>query len=495
MSERSFAKVFFSRKNQNSVGRVASQGRKERKVFMKKVLLIVALLLVVSPVMAGVTITAYNEGTYSTPDGNRAAHVRIGYAGDVNVRAFALDVFVDSGCNFWNIRDFNVGENNATNLGYGIFPGRFRAFISATAPNWGDSNYSPLTQWQDPGTTNTGYGFGEIITEQGYLGSLDANMPAKSGTLYRIDVNAYAFNGTAHVTIAPDTMRGGVVSKDTNATITATYVPVDICFPAPCFTPTNEVGQTQAAALAVWGPSPGQGFTNIVGVGVVNCAQLGKVITNDQNCISLSTQLNYTYGINSTVPNVVSPAKLLGDANTAIIAAQLTVGTITYTCSATVAKNYVISSTPTAGTSYCGSVAMVVSTGTCDCFPSSDPAYSDWVAFGKPSCWCNLRQCHGDADGGYQGSTKTGLYYVGTNDLSVLLGAWQVMEPTKGPGIASITVNGIPGICADFAHDAQGSTKTGIYRVGTNDLSRLLTYWQVLEPTKGLGTPANCPHN
>ena len=64
MSGRSYAKVFFSRRNQNTVGRVAPQGRKERKVFMKKVLLIVAMLLVVSPVMATVTITAVNEGTF-----------------------------------------------------------------------------------------------------------------------------------------------------------------------------------------------------------------------------------------------------------------------------------------------------------------------------------------------------------------------------------------------------------------------------------------------
>jgi hypothetical protein len=56
---------------------------------------------------------------------------------------------------------------------------------------------------------------------------------------------------------------------------------------------------------------------------------------------------------------------LLADANTTIIGAGLTVGTITYTCSDTIAAGRVISSTPTSGTSYCGAVAMVVSTGTC----------------------------------------------------------------------------------------------------------------------------------
>jgi hypothetical protein len=130
-----------------------------------------------------------------------------------------------------------------------------------------------------------------------------------------------------------------------------------------------------------------------------------------------------------------------------------------------------------------------------DCYPVCDPNYLAWVAMGKPSCWCgNGRQCHGDADGLYQGSpTKGGIYYVGTNDLNVLMAAWQVKEPPWGPGIASVQWNGIGGICADFFHDAQGSaTKGGLMRVSTNDLNILLANWMVREPPFGLGVPADC---
>jgi hypothetical protein len=467
---------------------------------MKKALLIVAMLLVVSPVMASVTITAVNEGTYLTTglpgDANRSAHIRIGYTTTgIAIRAFALDVNVDSGCTFGNIRDFNVGENNSVKQGYGIFPGRFRQYVSPTNYNWSDSNYNPTPYYNDPGALGTGIGFGEIIAEMGYLGApnivggIDTNAPPASGTLFRVDVNAYAYSGTATVTITPDTMRGGVVDVCTNAATTNMPVTLGIYFPPGCVTPLPEVGNAKATAETAW---TGQGFT-LCGTGVVNCAKVGLIISQDSGCYTLPYCIQYTYGINSTVPNVVNQLEATATAN--ITAAGLTLGVRTTTCSNTIAAGYVISTNPVAGTSYCGAVAYVVSTGPCDCFPSSDPAYSDWVSFGKPACWCNLRQCHGDADGLAQGTAKAGFYYVGTNDLAVLLAAWQVLEPPKGPGIATITVNGIPGICADFAHDAQGTAKAGIYRVGTNDLSRMLTYWQVLESPKGTGTPADCPHN
>jgi len=125
------------------------------------------------------------------------------------------------------------------------------------------------------------------------------------------------------------------------------------------------------------------------------------------------------------------------------------------------------------------------------CIPPTHPDYAAWDMVGQPQCWCNPRQCHGDAEGEGalpQGSPKSGYYYVGTNDLNILSAAWLVLEPTKGPGIASVT----NGICADFNRDLQGSPKSGYYYVGTNDLNVLTAYWLVLEPTKGLGVPADC---
>ncbi|MHC4675321.1 MAG: hypothetical protein ACYTBZ_22780, partial [Planctomycetota bacterium] len=56
-------------------------------------------------------------------------------------------------------------------------------------------------------------------------------------------------------------------------------------------------------------------------------------------------------------------------------------------------------------------VTFVTGPFTCglDCFPCDHPDYAEWVAAGKPDCWCHPRQCHGDADGLAEGK---GLFWV-----------------------------------------------------------------------------------
>jgi hypothetical protein len=96
------------------------------------------------------------------------------------------------------------------------------------------------------------------------------------------------------------------------------------------------------------------------------------------------------------------------------------------------------------------------------------PQTDEWIAVGKPDCWCasiNPRQCHGDADGASQGKNK---YWVSTNDLDILISAWN--KPLE-----SLTGNQI---CADFDHLSQGKNK---YRVSTNDLDILITNWQLAD--------------
>jgi len=134
----------------------------------------------------------------------------------------------------------------------------------------------------------------------------------------------------------------------------------------------------------------------------------------------------------------------------------------------------------TVSTDDCANIAGSTPT---ECVAATAPFYAEWVAFGKPNCWCYQRNCRGDADGLSQ-SSKKGSWWVGTNDLAVMLAAWQVMEPPAGPGIGA-------GICADFDHKAQ-SSKKGSWRVGTNDLAILLASWQVMQPPAGAGVPV-CP--
>jgi hypothetical protein len=128
-----------------------------------------------------------------------------------------------------------------------------------------------------------------------------------------------------------------------------------------------------------------------------------------------------------------------------------------------------------------------------ECFPHCHPDYDEWVLVGRPECWCYPRQCHGDADGLKEGSAKKGYYYVHFDDLNVLLAGWNTKEPPFGPGIATVTgPNGEPGICADFAHDKEGSSKKGYWRVHFNDLNILIASWDVNEPDFGPGIPPDC---
>jgi len=154
--------------------------------------------------------------------------------------------------------------------------------------------------------------------------------------------------------------------------------------------------------------------------------------------------------------------------------------------------NVVLENTEAADVDY-GSGCVVVVTPP-DCFPAAHPDYATWVARGKPSCWCEPRQCHGDADSGKEGSVKLGYWYVGAPDLAILAAGWQIKEPTKGPGIIGQThTSGVELVCADFDHGQEGSVKLGYWYLGAPDLSILASYWQVKEPTKGAGVPTDCP--
>lgn len=120
-----------------------------------------------------------------------------------------------------------------------------------------------------------------------------------------------------------------------------------------------------------------------------------------------------------------------------------------------------------------------------ECVKTTAPFYADWVAFGKPNCWCYAKNCRGDVDGLKQGNSVTGYVYVFTNDLNKFLAAYNIKEAPKGPGVASV----VNGICADFDHARQGNSVTGYIRVFTNDLNIFLASYNVKEPPKGPGVP------
>jgi hypothetical protein len=109
------------------------------------------------------------------------------------------------------------------------------------------------------------------------------------------------------------------------------------------------------------------------------------------------------------------------------------------------------------------------------------PQPDEWQAVGNPDCWIasiNARQCKGDADGTSQGLQK---YWVSTNDLDILIGAWN----KSFAQIDGQSVGDVPLICADFDHLPQGLQK---YRVSTNDLDILIANWQAAD-----GPAPDCP--
>jgi len=87
--------------------------------------------------------------------------------------------------------------------------------------------------------------------------------------------------------------------------------------------------------------------------------------------------------------------------------------------------------------------------------------YDDWLAWGKPNCWCYARQCRGDING-----ILSGPFWVNILDLGLLKAAYGKFDDELPED----------GICADLNHK-----KSGPYRVNILDLDILKTYYGKFE--------------
>jgi hypothetical protein len=115
-----------------------------------------------------------------------------------------------------------------------------------------------------------------------------------------------------------------------------------------------------------------------------------------------------------------------------------------------------------------------VGLGSPDCMPADNSAYNDWVALGKPDCWCSPYQCDGDVDGVDSGFPARYRVYLG--DLNALVANWQkkANDATLDP-------------CADIDHKDSGFPAR--YRVYLTDLNILVGNWQ----KKDAALPGDCP--
>ncbi|MGD0553253.1 MAG: PASTA domain-containing protein [Sedimentisphaerales bacterium] len=386
---------------------------------MKKILLVIAMLIIAAPVLATVSVTA-------TDKGSGVAEIRYNCSAAEKVRAFALDITVDNGLVISNIRDFNTGESKKPGGGYGIFPAKFADYINVNppGPNWADTRYTPVARTTDP-NTKSGLGTGAITVELGTL-YVDPNSPGTSGLLFRLDVNG---NGAAdgNLSIALNGVRGGIVLEDANLApspvLTGTKMASLITLPPPCInipailgdnmtdansairaalltgtiaityecngtygtgivcrqdtgcvaasttinyvvstgpcctTILNEVGVLKATAEAAW---TGQGFTLGVATQVVSCPA-GNIVSQDTTgCVTLPHTVNYSYGIQATEPNIVN--KTMPDANSTLAAAGIPAPyTITYEPNGLKTALTVDRQSPPPGTATC-SASYVVDT-------------------------------------------------------------------------------------------------------------------------------------
>jgi len=513
---------------------------------MKKVLLVVALLLLAAPVFAAdVTITATKVGS---PVGN-LQQVDIGYSGaavspsPAAISAFALSLTTDSNAVMSNIRGFKRGESNSVSKGYGIFPARFRQNINplngtdvnsyGTGPGsygWQDSNYNPLAVWGDP---NAGWGINTawIVTELGTLYSGDANAPVASGTLFTIDVNSVLGND-CNLCIALDQIRGGVVRKDTTAA-TVTLPPGGSGAPANCIrityvticTVPNVVNQAEATAT---GNIVGAGFT----LGTRTTAYDNTIVAG--NVISTAPAAGATPACGSSVAYVVSlgkfptPSQLLypsydSDCNVPVYWSAVT-GATGYTLQSSHDKGttwtavysgtgtykldtntpgwyrYRISATNGVSTSdwRTGTVDANVYLSTCY-KTTADVNYAQWVLVGRPDCWCKAStlqepngsgyQCDGDADG----IKSSAGYRVYSGDSAILAANWK-FKSSNMQADPNVTLAGklkICGACADFDHKASSAG----YRVYSADSAVLSAKWKFKDSsvTSGNRLAGNCP--
>ena len=184
---------------------------------MKRVISILAALLLARPAWAGVTITLTKISD---------TKVAIGYNATTElqlVRAFALDVTVTGGT-IVGIAGYKVGDDNN---GYGIFPANFSLYITVNpttgeVDSWDDPNYTPVAPPDTPGALG-GLGTDGITIEMGSL--YDTNAPARTGVLCTVTVSA----GTTKLCVKGNAIRGNVVMEDGSERIPAEACTFDDC--------------------------------------------------------------------------------------------------------------------------------------------------------------------------------------------------------------------------------------------------------------------------
>jgi len=383
---------------------------------MKKTFLVLAVLMLAVPVMAGVTITAARVGT-GIPAVITVSYVMDG--GDGNIpRAFALDV--------------NMSPANGSTLSPSALDPNFYVALGGTTVEGNTVTWGPQF------VNKTASGF---TVEMGSLWATNdpcghTARPKSSGTLFQFTVDK-----GCDITLAENAIRGGVdsngvVMEDTTKVFPKSYaklvgvhvgvapgVPASILYPP--FDPDCNIP-------VYWAASSG--------------ATSYELSRSDNGGVSWPT----IYTVTGTYKMDTVP-----------------VGLHRYRVRAYNTDGY---SDYRTGASDCNSTLSTCYRGG----NTADPNWAQWVSLGRPDCWCgtpkgSIYQCDGDSDG-----AKYGSWRIYSGDLTLLVNNWKktAAELAADPNMSGTTLK-IVGACADTDHKAYGT-----YRVYTADLTKLTSQWK-----------------
>jgi len=452
---------------------------------MKKTVLVLAVLMLAVPVMAGVRIDANQVGTTKV--------VQVSYiAADGNIpRAFALDVRI-SEANDANVLPYGFNQN------YYVAPGTFTYIGGVTV--WGNPAVGPNT-----------VGF---TTEMGSLWATNdpcghIAQPPSTGVLFSFKVDH-----ACTVTLTENSQRGGVVMEKTDGNFPAGYVTLygttvadEIC------TVPNVVNVAEATATA---SITAAGFT--LGARTTACHATivaGNVISTTPAAGVATCGSAVAYVVSTGVCAPAVPASILyppfdPDCNIPVwwaassgatsydlevsdnngVFANVYTGALTYKMNTVLVgkHKYRVRAYNAGGYSGYRTGAVDCNSTLSTCYRggnTADPNWASWIALGRPDCWCgtpkgSAYQCDGDADG-----AKFGTWRLYSGDLAILSKNWKATAATMAadPNMTGTTLK-IVSACGDVDHKAFGT-----WRVYSADLAKLSAKWKFPDAN----FPGNCP--
>jgi hypothetical protein len=219
---------------------------------MKKLILILAILVVASPAFAALDVNIVKL------TGNQVQIRYTGADGNNLPRGFALAFEVNSTADVCGISAYKVGESNSTNRGFGIYPAKIQfANPDQNKPSgWGD----PLADQNDPLPTNLALPADQVLPSKCLVlefGSLyspvgvgSANAPGADGNLCTLSFEPNASTrftikmtgeGQFRITNGATATTGVIFEDRTTADVNKTLTITTDCFPSGYSTYPNWV--------------------------------------------------------------------------------------------------------------------------------------------------------------------------------------------------------------------------------------------------------------